>query len=130
MGVERLLKALMSIEHPDEVAEILSALSSSNRVLTYHWLHEGRSPQEIADELGVTRSAIQPYLTDFKEADLVRVEGKTYRFTEKGEQISELLGQLDRMHKDLSELQEFLIKNPNIVPEEVLDEIRGERREK
>lgn len=129
MGLEELAHALMSIEHPEEVAEILSALDTTNRVLTYHLLYEEESPTQIAEELDITRSAIQPYLTDFKDSGLVRVEGKEYVFTEKGEKVYQLLEQVDRMHKDLSELQEFLVKNPDIVPEEVLEEIRERRKE-
>ena len=129
MHREELCKSLMSIEHPDKVAEILSALDTANRVWTFQLLHQGVAPKEIADELDVTRSALQPYLTDFKDADLVEVEGKQYVFTERGEKIYQLLEEVDKLHQDLSDLQQFLIDNPDVVPEEVLDEIEKRRRE-
>jgi DNA-binding transcriptional ArsR family regulator len=129
MKREVLHQLVMTIEHPEQVAEILSALDTENRVRTYHLLHEGSAPKEIAEQLDITRSALQPYLTDFKEAGLVEIEGKTYRFTEKGETLYELLEQVDKLHKDLSELQEFLVENPEVVPEEVLDEVEKRRSE-
>ncbi|WP_197427765.1 winged helix-turn-helix domain-containing protein [Halogeometricum sp. CBA1124] len=120
----------MSIEHPDEVAKIMSALDSETRVRTFHLLHQGMSPKDIAEqELDYTRSGIQPYLNSFKEAGLVEVEGKKYRFTEKGEKVHELLTEFDKLHKDLNELQEFLVENPDVVPDEVLEEIERRRRE-
>ncbi|MFC4359275.1 winged helix-turn-helix domain-containing protein [Halobium salinum] len=130
MDRETCLKLIMSIEHPEEVAQILSALDTPNRVHTFNKLHSDTAPKDIADELDVTRSAIQPYLTDFKEADLVEVSGKEYQFTEKGEKVYQLLEQLDRMFQDLTELQEFLIENPEIIPQEVLDEIERRRQNK
>lgn len=129
MTPEQFTNLLMAIEHPDDVADILSALDTTRRVQTYDLLYRGESPQDIAEELEVTRSGIQPYLNDFKEVGLVEIQGKQYRFTEKGEKIHELLNQLDRMHGDLSELQEFLVENPGVIPDEVLDEIERRRRE-
>ncbi len=129
MTPEELTNLLMAIEHPDDVAAILSALDTTRRVQTYDRLYRGESPQDIAEELEVTRSGIQPYLNDFKEVGLVEIRGKKYEFTEKGEKIHELLNQLDRLHGDLSELQEFLVENPGVIPDEVLDEIERRRRE-
>lgn len=123
------MNLLMTVEHPEEVAAVLSALDTPRRVQTYDLLYRGESPKDIAEELEVTRSGIQPYLNDFKDIGLVEIEGKKYRFTEKGEKIHELLNQLDRMHGDLSELQEFLVENPGVIPDEVLDEIERRRRE-
>jgi hypothetical protein len=61
-----------------------SANPYENRVETFHGLFLGESAAEIAERLGASRSALQPYVNDFKDADLLVREGHGYRFTEKG----------------------------------------------
>jgi len=127
MEKETVLRLLTVLNRPEKVAEVFSALSSELRVRTFDLLYQGWSPQEIADEVDRTRSALQPYLNDFKETGMVDMEGKTYVFTEKGEQVHRILENMDSMHKDLSKLEQFLIENPSVVPEEVLDELEERR---
>jgi len=114
----------MSIERREKVAALFSAFSTENRLTAFERLHNGDSTKVIADDLGISRSSLQPYINDFKELDLIRVDGKTYVFTEKGESVYDLLLQVDQMYENLSELQEFLVDNPELVPDSVLDEIR------
>jgi len=125
-SVEQLLTV---VEHPEKVAELFSALSTERRIRTFHQLFEDTPPKQIADELGVSRSALQPYLNDFKNADLVTVDGKEYVFTSKGEQVYNLIESVDALHSDLSKLQEFLVENPEIIPEEVLKEIEVRKKD-
>ena len=130
MDRETVCKLIMGIEHPDAVAAIFSALDTENRVRTFEMLYEGKSPKQITGDGGVlpiSRSAIQPYLTDFKETGLVEIEGKEYHVTERGETVYELVQQVDTLYNDLTELQEFLIENPEVVPDAVLDEIERRR---
>lgn len=129
MGCDRVVELVMTIQHPGEVAKILSALDTENRVRTFHLLYQGVAPKEIADRLEMTRSALQPYFSDFKDADLVNIDGKEYVFTEKGEKVYQILEEIDKLHTDLSELQEFLIENPEVIPEEVLEEIEKRKEE-
>lgn len=72
----------------DTTAEILSTLSSYNRIYTFTHIEE-KEPREIAQELEVTRNALQPYITDWKELDLVQVENGEYYYTERGEAVRE-----------------------------------------
>lgn len=119
----------MPIQHPEKNAELFSALSTYNRLQTFTQLRAGNTPKEISDELGVTRAAIQPYINDFKDLGIIQSEGKSYRVTDKGETVYEILDQIDQIHTELSELQEYLIENPEVVPEEVLEEVRQRREE-
>jgi len=123
MEKERLLRLLTVLNSPEKVAEVFSALSSEKRVRTFDLLYQGWAPKEIAEELELTRSALQPYLNDFKESGMLDMEGKKYVFTEKGEQVHKVMESMDSMDKDLSKLEQFLIENPRVVPEEVLEEL-------
>ena len=127
VDLQRVKTLVMSIDHSESVAALFSALSSENRLTTYRRLRDGDSPKQIAEDLRISRSSLQPYVNDFKELGLIRVEGQTYVFTEKGESVYNLILQVDRMFEDLSELQQFLVENPELVPDQVLDEIRRRR---
>lgn len=129
MNGEDVLRLLMALENPGFDAEIFSALSTENRLQTFHLLYKGWSPAEITEELGLSRSALQPYMNDFRETGLIKSVGKKYVFTEKGEAVHDVVVQVDQMHNDLSELQQFLIENPEVVPEQVLEEIDRYREE-
>jgi predicted transcriptional regulator len=111
------------LENPERVAALLSALGSENRIRTFDSLYQGTEPKRIAEELDVNRSALQPYFNDFKEQGLIRVEGRTYIFTRKGEHIHQVLMQLDNIETDFTALEEFLRENPEVIPRDVIEEI-------
>lgn len=75
------------MDYGTEIAAVLKALNSENRLKTFVSLAEEESPKEIADDLDVTRSALQHYIDDFKELGLVETEGKKYEVTDFGENI-------------------------------------------
>ena len=127
MKRKTVLELIHVLDYPEKVAQISSAFSSEKRVRCFDLLYDGVAPPSIAEELGISRSALQPYLNDFKEAELVDVEGKKYVFTEKGESVYRILSSMDVLHRDLSMLEEYLREHPDVIPEDVKEEIRRER---
>lgn len=100
----------MDLQHLELDAQIFKAVNSENRLKTFYGLAQGRELSEILDDLDVTRSAVQYYIDDFKETDLIRSEGKTYTVTEKGEFFQAFIKKLDGYHRiqKLRELEETM----------------------
>ena len=80
----------------EEAAEIFNSVSSYNRLYTYLNLGS-QKPMEICDDLDLTRSAMQYYLDDWKELQLISIEGNEYYYTSKG---VEILTQLQNFVED------------------------------
>lgn len=68
-------------EQLQHTADLFKALSTEKRLQTYLQLCQGKAPQQIAEELDVSRQALQPYINDFKNTGLIKKTGKTYEPT-------------------------------------------------
>lgn len=117
----------MGLENWERTAATLKALGSVNRLKTFYRLKNGTPPKEIADELGISRAAMQPYINDFKENQLLVTDGKEYVITERGEQIAELVEEVDHVPEGLSEEALQLIeKETGLSREELRETLEGD----
>lgn len=87
------------VRHLAQDAAVCNALSSANRIQAFVLLLAGEAPKQIADEVGISRSGLQPYFADFKDVGLITVEGKQYHVTEKGRRVAGILEELDALHE-------------------------------
>ena len=78
-----------------ETAKVLNSISSDKRLTTFIGLSHGRTRSEISDEFEMTSAALQPYINDFKDNGLLRVDGKDYVVTELGEKLLQHIDELD-----------------------------------
>lgn len=80
---------------PNELTHSAEALKSicqsQERLYTFLQLYKRHSPKQISKDLDLTRSALQFYLDDWKEHDLIYTDGNDYLFTDKGEKTQEYL---------------------------------------
>lgn len=74
----------------EETAYILNSVSSYNRLYTFLNI-EDKEPKHIADDLDLTRNALQHYIEDWKDIELIETKGNKYLYTEKGERVREFL---------------------------------------
>lgn len=85
----------MNLEDLQTPANILkSVCQTQERLYTFLQLYEGKAPKHIAQDLDITRSALQFYIDDWKDQDLIYVDGKDYLYTEKGRGLVEELEQI------------------------------------
>ena len=117
------------LDNPEYLADVFAALDTENRLRAFEGLVMGKSPVDIAEELGVDRSTIQPYIDDFRELDWIMNSGHDYSVTANGNAVWDVVSALDQSHSDYEELQGFLRENPGVVPEEVLGELRGDHKD-
>lgn len=74
------------------IIAILKGLANETRVLLLLGLHEGKSRQELADEIDMSRGGIHRNLERLREAELVyRPEDTAYELTPLGVHWAELL---------------------------------------
>lgn len=85
----------MSLDDVIDLSELVSPVfSSANRLYTFYSLADGRSAREVAEDLEVTRNAVQHYISDFQEAGLLKSSELGYSLTEKGETVNEWIEQI------------------------------------
>lgn len=93
-----------SIDRPEDLdytADVLKSIGQSQeRLYTYLQLHDNQSPKHIAQDLDRTRNALQFYIDDWKEHDLVYTEGNDYLFTDNGELVAEALQDFNSLFED------------------------------
>lgn len=109
----------------EELAAIHNSLSNYNRLYTYLRLYDRYSPMQICNELDVTRNALQHYINDWKELNLIYSEGNDYIFTDKGEAVAQdLQNKTTAVSKDTAEKigEKHYSKNQDSVPDYIQQE--------
>lgn len=81
-------------EDLERTGEILKSVAGKNRLYTYIQLYQDSEPKHIAQDLDITRNAVQHYITDWKELSLIESENNGYEHTDLGEGIAENLGDI------------------------------------
>jgi len=97
--------------------------STERRLQTFEQLINNTPPTEIAEDLGVSRPTIQPYINDFRSHDWITKNGRTYNATPQGKAVYQLVEALDNADQGYQQVQEFLRDHPEAVPTEVIEEI-------
>lgn len=111
-------------EQLEDLADVFNSLSSYNRL--YAYLHIGdKQPKHIGYDLDVTRNALQHYIDDWKELDLIDIEGKKYHYTERGKEIRTKLTVFLTEHGNTE--KDFFEKSDSPSEEELMDRINKMR---
>lgn len=94
------------IDQPEDLdytaAVLQSVFQNRNRLYTFMELYDGKEPKHIAHDLDVTRNALQHYIDDWKENDLVYTEGKDYEFTDTAEVVVNAVEEFEGLFDDPS----------------------------
>lgn len=81
-------------EEVEVVSRLFSGIAHRNRVVMLLGIREGRSMQDVADDLGVTRGGLQDHVERMIEAELIyRPEegSRTYDLTPFGAYLADLI---------------------------------------
>lgn len=74
-----------------ELARLLDLGSHENRISLLKGIRDGKSPQEIADECGVSRQTLQGHIAKLKDGNLIErhADAEPYRLTPLGHDLLE-----------------------------------------
>lgn len=85
----------LQLERRSMVEEVVSSLGNMKRLAALEEITKGTPAKEIHENIGASRSGVQHFINDFKEADLVREADGAYELTEKGGVVVDTLQSLD-----------------------------------
>lgn len=85
----------MELERRRMLEEVLEAIGSGKRLATLEQITQGVPGKNIHKNIDASRSGVQHFINDFKDADLIRMEDGEYTLTAKGEVVVEMLADLD-----------------------------------
>ena len=77
------------------IEEVLEAIGSGKRLATLEQITQDVPAKEIHKNIDASRSGVQHFINDFKDAGLIRTEDGKYVLTDKGGVIVEMLADLD-----------------------------------
>jgi predicted transcriptional regulator len=85
----------LDLDRRTMLEEVLEAIGSGKRLATLERITHGIPGKDIHKDIDASRSGVQHFINDFKEADLIRTEDGAYVLTAKGEVVVEMLADLD-----------------------------------
>lgn len=77
------------------IEEVLEAVGSGKRLAALEQITQDVPAKEIHKNIDASRSGVQHFINDFKDAGLITAEDGQYELTAKGEVIVEMLANLD-----------------------------------
>jgi predicted transcriptional regulator len=94
----------LDLKRREMIEEVLEVLGSGKRLAALEQITQGVAGKDIHKQIDASRSGVQHFLNDFKEAGLVQSENGVYELTDKGEVVVDTLSQMD------SEFEQFEIE--------------------
>ncbi|QLG61943.1 hypothetical protein [Halorarum salinum] len=85
----------LDLERRQMIEEVLNALGNWKRLAALEQITKGVPAKDIHKNIDASRSGVQHFINDFKDAELVREEDGTYELTAKGEVVVQMLTDLD-----------------------------------
>lgn len=85
----------LELDRRHMLEEVLEAIGSGKRLAALEQITRGVPAKDVHKNIDASRSGVQHFINDFKDADLVTTEDGHYELTAKGEVIIEMLSQLD-----------------------------------
>ena len=127
MGVE------LDLERRAMIEEVLDALGNWKRLAALEQITKGVPAKDIHKQIDASRSGVQHFINDFKDAELVREEDGQYVLTEKGEVVVRTLRELDDEFEEFERERFRGLAHESSLSieemEEMLEEVKQERGE-
>lgn len=83
------------MKHSEMLANMFDVVNTKERLETLNCIAEGVKPKEIPKEVGSSRSGVQHFVNDFKDAGFVETVDREYELTGKGEEFFNWLSLVD-----------------------------------
>lgn len=114
------------------IEEVLEAIGSGKRLATLEQITQSVPGKDIHKNIDASRSGVQHFINDFKDAGLITAEDGQYKLTEKGEVIAEMLADLDATFEQFEreQFRGFAYETTLSVEEmkEMLNEVEQEKQ--
>lgn len=122
----------MELKRRGMISEVLEAVGSGKRLGALEEITQGTPAKEIHEHIDASRSGVQHFINDFKDADLVTApEDGQYDLTEKGEVVVDMLTRLDEEFKEfeVKQLRGMAVDSSLSAEEieEILEDVRQEK---
>ena len=85
----------LNLERRQMLEEVLEAIGNGKRLAALEQITRGVPAKDIHKNIDASRSGVQHFINDFKDADLVTTEDGHYELTAKGKVVVEMLSELD-----------------------------------
>ena len=85
----------LKLDRRSMIEEVLEAVGSGKRLAALEQITQGVPGKNIHKNIDASRSGVQHFINDFKDAGLITAEDGQYEVTAKGEVIVEMLANLD-----------------------------------
>lgn len=118
----------LDLERIAMIEEVLDAVGNRKRLATLEKLTQGVPASDIHEQVDASRSGVNRFITDFKDADLVRQEEDGHVLTGKGAVVVETLNELDEMFAEFErERVREIINQSSLSREEAMELLQEER---
>lgn len=85
----------LELERIAMIEEVLDAIGNQKRLATLEKLTQGVPASDIHEQVDASRSGVNRFITDFRDADLVRQEEDGHVLTGKGAVVVGMLNEMD-----------------------------------
>ena len=120
----------MELQRRSMIEEVLEAIGSGKRLAALEQITQGTPAKEIHENIDASRSGVQHFVNDFKDAELITdPEDGQYDLTEKGELVVQMLTDLDEEFKEFEVDRFRSLAHESSLSADELEEILEEVKE-
>ena len=123
----------LELKRREMLEEVLEALGNWKRLAALEQITQGVPGKDIHKNIDASRSGVQHFINDFKDADLITTEDGHYELTAKGEVVVQTLSDLDEKFEEFERDQFRGFAHDTTLSieemEEMLEEVKQEREE-
>lgn len=123
----------LDLERRSMIEEVLDALGNWKRLAALEQITKGVLAKDIHNQIDASRSGVQHFINDFKDAELVQEEDGQYALTAKGEVVVRMLRELDDEFEEFEREQFRGLAHESSLSieemEEMLEEVKQDRGE-
>lgn len=123
----------LKLQRRSMIEEVLETIGSGKRLATLEQITRGVPGKDIHKNIDASRSGVQHFINDFKDAGLITSEDGQYELTDKGEVIVEMLADLDTTFEQFEreQFRGFAHETTLSIEEmkEMLEEVGQEKQE-
>lgn len=112
----------LDLERVAMIEEVLDAVGNQKRLATLEHVTRGVPASDIHEEVDASRSGVNRFITDFRDADLVEQTDDGLQLTRKGAVVVETLNGLDKQFAEFErERVREIIEQSSLSREEALE---------
>lgn len=123
----------LTLDRRHMLEEVLEAIGNGKRLAALEQITRGVPAKDIHKNIDASRSGVQHFINDYKDADLVTTEDGHYELTAKGEVVIQMLSDLDDQFEEFEKerFRGFAHESTLSIEEmkEMLDEVEEEKQE-